>query len=212
VPNGLDTFGDVFSGGVLTGNVCFVTTPADAGLLQLYASSGFTGDEVFLDASAAPASTVPMPVLRGPQPDAASTEARQTPNPLATPVDVGEGWTLTVTVPAQDITDAVLAENQFNEPPPEGFRFIGVGVSFAYSGEASAAAFEVTLNAVSDSNVAVQPNCGVIPGEVDVFADIFSGGTADGTVCFVVPAEDVGTLTLYASTLFDGEYDFFATQ
>jgi len=68
------------------------------------------------------------------------------------------------------------------------------------------------VNAAGNTNVAFAQNCGVTPGEVDTFADVFAGGSAAGVLCFVVPAEDVGTLVLYASALFDDEYSFFATQ
>ena len=93
VPQELYTFGDVFSGGVLQGNVCFVTTPEDAATLQVYATGDFFGgDAVFIDASKPPVGAVPMTSLSGPQAGAASTPARLAPNPMGAAVDIGGGW------------------------------------------------------------------------------------------------------------------------
>jgi hypothetical protein len=210
-PNDLNLFNDIFSGGTIRGNLCFVTTPADTGTIQLYASTGFTGDSVFLDASATPTELAEMPPLVGVQPGTAAEEGRTNPTPIGTSADVGEGWSLALAGPATDITDAVLAENQFNEPPPEGSRFVGLPVRMAYSGDGTSNAFTVTISSVGNTNLQYSKECGVTPGELDTFADIFAGGVAEGQVCFVVPVEDLGTMTVYAGALFD-DVVFFATQ
>ena len=211
VPNELERFGDYFAGGVLTGNLCFVTTPADASALLLYANGDFFGDDdVFLTAATA-ASPTPMPVLSGPQPRASATEARTAPIAMNTPTDVGSGWQLAVTGAARDITDAVLAENQFNEPPPAGFRFVGIDVAYTYNGSGSDIALTATTSAVSISNVSLAKECGVIPGEVDVFSDVFTGGTVTGTICFVVPDGGIDGLVLY-TTSFDADTQYFGTR
>ena len=211
VPQGLDSFGEIFAGGVVVGNICFVTTPQDAGALQVYASGDFFGgDQIFLDASTAPANPVPMAALSGPQPGAASTNSRRAPNPIGTPADIGDGWKLTVSGPAADITDQVLAENQFNVPPPDGFRFIGVNVTYSYGGDGSASAFAVTTKAVGDTNLSLSTDCGVTPGEIDLTADIFSGGSVSGVVCFVAPAASPA-FVIYATADFTGSNAMFAT-
>ena len=211
IPNDLDQFSDMFGGGVIRGNLCFVTTPADTGLIQVYASTGFTGDEVFLDASVTPATVADMPTLPGIQAGTTSEEERTSPTPIGTGVDVGEGWSLAVTGPASDITDSVLSENQFNEPPPEGFRFVGVPVRMEYSGDSSSNAFAITVSAVGNTNLQYAEECGVIPGELDAFGDVFAGGVVEGQVCFVVPAEDLGSMTVYAGAFLE-DYAFFATS
>jgi hypothetical protein len=212
VPQELDSFGQLFSGAVIVGNVCFVTTPQDASTLQLYASGDlFGGDEVFIDASAAPTGAVTMVPLTGPQPGATSTPGRLAPTPVGVAAPIGEGWRLAVSGAARDITELVMADNEFNEPPPDGFRFIGVDVTYAYDGEGSASAFSVTANAVGDSNLALSTQCGVTPGEMDMTADIFSGGTVSGTLCFVAPATSP-TLVLYATADFLASSVMFATS
>lgn len=198
VPNELELFLDVFSGGVVVGNICFVTTPQDSTSLQLYASADYFGDDVFLEASGAAAGLSPIPGLSGPQAGAASTPKRLAPTALATAVDVGEGWTMTVTGAARDITDLVMTENQFNDPAPEGFRFIGIDVTYTYSGSGAASAYQVTSKVVGDDNVELSTNCGVVPGEVDNYSDVFAGGSVAGTICFVVPSARPN-IVLYAS-------------
>jgi hypothetical protein len=211
VPQELDSFGEIFAGGVVVGNICFVTTPQDAAALQVYASGDFFGgDQVFLDASSTPANVVQMAALSGPQPGATSTPPRLGSVPIGTPADIGAGWQLTVSGPAIDITDQVLAENQFNSPPPDGFRFIGVSVTYSYAGDGSASAFAVTTKAVGDSNMSLSTDCGVTPGEIDLTADIFAGGSVSGIVCFVAPAASP-TFVLYATADFTGANAMFAT-
>jgi hypothetical protein len=211
IPQELNSFGELFSGGVVVGNVCFVTTPEDAASLQLYASGQlFGGDDVFLATSPAPADAVPMPTLTGPQPEAASSPSRLTPTPRGVAVDIGEGWKLSVSGAARDITDETLAENQFNEHPPDGFRFIGIDVTYSYDGAGSASPFTVTTKAVGDDNRELGTECGVTPGEVDLSADVFSGGTVSGTICFVVPTNSTA-LVLYATAGSSGSNIMFAT-
>ena len=211
IPQDLNTFRPMFSGAVSVGNVCFVTTPEDAPSLQLYASGDlFGGAEVFLDASAAPAGVAPMAGLAGPQPGAASTPGRLAPTPIGTPVDIGAGWTLTVNAPAGDITGAVLAENEFNAAPPDGFLFAGVNVTYAYNGDGSGSAFSVTANAVGESNLTLDTQCGVTPDAIDLTTDVFAGGSVTGVVCFVAPAASPG-LVVYATADYLGSYVMFAT-
>jgi hypothetical protein len=211
LPQQLNTFGEVFSGGVMLGNICFVTTPDDAATLEVYATGDFFGgDQIFIDASEPPTGAVPMASLSGPQPGAASTPARLAATAIGAAADIGDGWQLTVAGPAADITDAVHAENEFNDPPPDGFRFIGVNVTYTYDGAGSASAFAVTANAVGSSNLPLAKDCGVIPGDFDLSADIFAGGSVGGTLCFVAPA-DSPELVVYATADFSANYVMFAT-
>ena len=117
-----------------------------------------------------------------------------------------------MTAPAHDITDAVAAENQFNEPPPDGSRFIAVDVALTYSGEGSDNGFTVTSRAVSTGNVSLGSNCGVIPNALDVATDVFSGGAISGAICFVVPVDQVAGLVPYLVAGFNAEPSTFAAQ
>ena len=208
LPDEIDLFTDVFAGGVVTGNLCFVTAPDDVASLQLYGLGDFFAEEgVFLDATTAPDAATPLATMVGPQPAAASTPRRLAPTPLATPVDLGDGWTMTG--PANDITDATMAFNDFNEPPPAGYRFIGLDVVYAFDGAGSSAAYSVTTKAVGDANVELSQECGDFPGAADTFIDLFAGGTTAGTICFVVPV-DSPQFVVYAWADFTVDATVFA--
>lgn len=212
IPQSLNLFNDAFAGAVAIGNLCFVTTAADHPVLQLSAVGDFlSSTDVFLAAQPPAAPPTPLAGFSGPQPGASTTAQRTAPTPINTPAEIGEGWTLTVVGPAQDITDLVMAENTFNDPPPEGFRMVGVGVSATYNGAGVGSAFDMTTKWVDAGNVQRDNFCGVIPDEFDDFADVASGGTLTGTMCFLVPTELTGTGVLYSVAGFDAEPVYFAT-
>ena len=116
-------------------------------------------------------------------------------------------WNVVVLEPIRDITDAVAEENQFNDPPEEGSRFMGVPIQVTYaSGPVPASLFELTFKAVGPSGVVLatfDPSCGVIPDELDTFAELFEGGTVEGNVCWSVPSGDIGDLTMIVEVFLD---------
>ncbi|MEZ5219885.1 MAG: hypothetical protein R2743_00185 [Ilumatobacteraceae bacterium] len=211
IPQSLNVFNDAFAGAVAIGNLCFVTTAADHPVLQLSAVGDFlSSNDVFLAAlppAAADTARRDEWTATGRADDRAAHRAD-------TDRHAGRdrrGWTLTVVGPAQDITDLVMAENSFNDPPPDGFRMVGVGVSATYSGAGVGSALDMTTKWVDAGNVQRDNFCGVIPDEFDDFADVASGGTLTGTMCFVVPTELTGTGVLYSVAGFDAEPVYFAT-
>ena len=52
--------------------------------------------------------------------------------------------------------------------------------------------------------------CGSVPNELDLFTELFAGGTASGTICFVVP-NDVDQIALFSTSDFTG-FIWFATS
>ena len=213
LPNQLDITLDVFAGGVVTGNICFVTTPEDVPNLQLYGSGDlFSGDDVFLAATGTPSESGRMATIPGIQDGAAASEAWRSPVPVGTSADIGDGWSATVSSPAYDVTDAVAAENQFNEPPPEGFRFVAVDLALTFNGEGSDNGFTVATKAVSTGNVQLGGNCGVVPNQIDPAVDVFTGGTIAGAACFIVPADQIAGLVAYLVGGFSAAPTMFATS
>lgn len=221
IPDEVDLFADVYSGGVVVGNRCFVTTPGDFPAAQLFATGDpFSFDDsepafLALDPVPAPGAVVALAPMTGLHEGTSLYDARSNPAPVGTAAEIGDGWSFSVDGPATDITDAVLAENQFNEAPPEGYRFVGVPVTYTYNGsEPTGQAFLVTTSAVGSANTALRGSCGVVPGGIDTFAEIVPGGSLSGTFCVVVPADDLanGTWQVYAWATFDETYDFFAVS
>ena len=210
-PDEANLFNYVFSGGVVVGNACFVAPIDQAGTFQLFGKGDFFADDgVYLELGTPASPVQPMSFLSGPQPGAASTAARLAPTAIGVTTAVGSDWQLTVTGPARDITADVLSENEFNSPPPDGFHYVGVDMSFAYSGAASASPAQVSIGSVGTDNVQHSGYCGVVPNELDLYTDLFAGGTATGTMCFVVP-DGVTGLTLFATSDFNG-FTWFATS
>jgi hypothetical protein len=198
----------MFEGGVTTGDICFAVPSDDISGLQLSLQGGFSTDrQIIFDPSAAADSPVPVTGSRGPAPDGELTAARQSPTPLAEPVDLGEGWTITIVGIEPDATATITGANDFNEPPAAGFVYSLVEYELSYDGEEqSASGFAVTVDVVGDSNVSGIPNCNVgdVPDEIDRFTDVFKGGSIAGNQCFVVDASDLDSLVVIASA------DFFS--
>ena len=211
VPDEVDFFNYVFSGGVLIGNACFIAPIDQAGTFQLFGKGDFFADEgVYLELATPAASVQPMAALAGPQPGAASSAARLAPAAIGVATAVGSDWQVTVNGPARDITAEVLAENQFNTPPPAGYHFVGIDMTYTYNGSASASPASVSIGSVGADNVQHDGYCGLVPGEIDLYTDLFAGGSASGTRCLVVP-DDGSTLALFATADFNG-FIWFATS
>lgn len=211
VPDEVSFFNYVFSGGVVVGNACFIAPIAEAGSFQLFGKGDFFAEDgVYLALGTAGPDIQPMTGLAGPQPGAASTAARLAPTPLGTTTAVGPDWQVTVAGPARDITAEVLAENSFNEPPPAGYHYVGVDMTFAFNGSASASPAQVSLGSVGSDNVQHSGYCGVVPGEIDLYTELFAGGTASGTYCMIV-ADGASGVGLFATADFSG-FTWFATS
>lgn len=143
--------------------------------------------------------------------EAADIGSRQDPLPYEQPIDLtwstvgdadGSVWTTTIG-PPRDITDAVLAENEFNDPPPDGVRFVGFEAEITLVDaevEPLAPSFNVSWEILGGATARVYNSttidtesfgCGVAPNDFDDFAEVFAGGTLSGTVCVPVPVEDL---------------------
>jgi hypothetical protein len=115
-------------------------------------------------------------------------------------------------------TKAILAENMFNDPPPDGMQFYLISLSLTYHGADTGNAYGLTWKAVDANNVAYttyDPSCGVIPQEFNAGADVFPGGTITGNICFVVDSSTAKTLVLYAEPSFsfgDDDRVWFSVQ
>jgi len=133
-----------------------------------------------------------------PPPPAVGT--RDNPYPLGASVALGDGWKMKVVSSTPDATAAVLAENQFNDPPKSGEQFFIVRVTATYEGSGSDT-FDGSfrLRAVGASAVGYstfENSCGVIPDEISS-AEVFSGGSITGNECWAIKSSDASSLVLY---------------
>ena len=217
LPNDLDSSRDVFSGGSLSGQICFDVDAGDADSLVLYASTGWSSvEDIFFSLFEESGSPTGVSTRIGPVDGAASSSNRSGPNPTGTSALIGGGWVLVVNGSNPDGTAEVMAENQFNDPPPDGHVFFLIEVVLTNEGpEKQDSAFFVDIGAVGDGNVEYDAfGCGVIPNELDTFTELFPGGSISGDVCFVVPESEAGSdVVVYASgEVFGDEMVYFATD
>jgi hypothetical protein len=135
---------------------------------------------------------------------------REAPVAPGDTVRVGD-WDVTVLSATSDATAAVLAENEFNEPPADGHQFYVVELSVTYQGNESEAPFVgLTITSVGDSAVAYdafEAYCGVIPSELDTFSEVFPGGTQTGNLCWSVRSSDADSLVLIVDNAFSFDQD-----
>jgi RTX calcium-binding nonapeptide repeat (4 copies) len=124
---------------------------------------------------------------------------RERPFTLGVANPTEDGWSLQVTSFTPDATAAVLAENQFNDPPSDGqvFSIARVRATRTAPGADSFSSL-LRLRTVGSAAVVYTSfgnSCGVIPDPVSD-QDVFTGGTVEGNVCWSVPSGEVGSLVL----------------
>jgi hypothetical protein len=158
------------------------------------------------------AETTNPPTTRAPSPDG----TRESPISLGQATRVGD-WTMHVTSVVPNAIDAIMAENQFNDPPAPGHQFFMVTLEMTYGGSTSGDAYsDFSYDALGPSNVVYeefQAGCGVIPSDISDSGEAFPGGVVSGNVCWSVTPEDAAALqmVLTPTASFDDEdRTFFA--
>lgn len=134
----------------------------------------------------------------GDQPSGDGAGTRSNPYPLGSTVS-GDGWSVTINSVDLDANDAIAAENQFNEPAPEGMTYIMVNATIAYTGDSDEGEMPwTTIEYVTvDGNTISQS--GVTPDALDTVSDLYAGGSTTGNVSLVVPADTVSEGVLAVS-------------
>jgi hypothetical protein len=149
--------------------------------------------------------------LRPPPPPAPAVGTRTNPLPLGAPLDISvnggaEHWRVRIVSIQPDGTAAVMAANQFNDPPAAGNQFFLVAVEVDYvSGTQSwnpGIRIADDLNAVGPSNVVYSTfgttsRCGVIPDSIGDKGDLLPGGSQVGNICWQVPTAEAGSLVAF---------------
>lgn len=194
IPDSIDDAGETFPGGIVSGNVCWSVTAEDAADLVMLLEESFSFNDTrivyVLDPTmeAIEANVSTSSGLSG-APSTAIGESTR----------VGD-WLVRVVEVTPDATDAVLAENSFNDAPEAGHQFFIAALEAEYVGTESGV-FWVDMNtkAVGVSGVAYEgfdASCGVIPDSIDDAGETFPGGVIMGNVCWSVTAEDAAALVM----------------
>ena len=204
----IDEISEVFPGGSLRGFMCWPVRAEDAAGLVLFVEEAFN----FGDSSVFMAIPQPGVVHEAPPAEPGGIEGGEVGsrgNPVAAGVTARVGdWDVAVLSAVPDATAAVLAENQFNDPPREGRQFYMVEIAATYRGEGSEFLWSgLTVSALGESSVAYQggfeDSCGAIPGEIDEISEVFPGGSLRGFMCWPVRAEDAAGLVLFVEEAFN---------
>jgi hypothetical protein len=207
---------ELFVGGVVDGELCFAVPNDQVDDLLITASAGFGLDrEVFFDPTASGAATVAVESTSGPAPDGRLSSDRMNPTPVGETVDLGDGWSITVLGFDSDATSSLLAANEFNDPPPDGFVYSFVDYELRYDGtEDSQNAITVDVGLVGDSNVSADDFCLIsdVPNEIERYTDLFVGGAISGNQCFVADRTDLDSLVLYAGVGFGDDIEVLALR
>jgi len=135
--------------------------------------------------------------------------------PLGQTAVVPPGWEVTVLGVDEDAWPEVQAENQFNDPPEQGYRMVMVTLrvtNIQTKDEAvriSAGDFEL-VGSRNQVYKTYERSCGVTPNSLE--AELFPQGTADGTVCLQAGIDETGLLLIASPSWDEEDQRYFALQ
>lgn len=132
---------------------------------------------------------------------AASTQAA--PIPLGTDTEVAAGWNLKVNSAELDGNATAAAANQFNTPEA-GKQFVIVNVTITNASDQPGEPYiNMKLSLLPQSGVAIDSSImAMIPGEIDLMAQMQPGASATGNITFQVPSAEVAGTVLLGQSLF----------
>jgi hypothetical protein len=117
--------------------------------------------------------------------------------PLAAGTVVATGsWQVTFSNIVPDATDAVVAENEFNTPPPEGHQYFMFQIDATFEGEGSRFAWDDLVFGVYLDNALHTEYCGIVPDDLLSAPEVYAGGAVAGNVCVTVPSDGVENAVL----------------
>jgi hypothetical protein len=133
---------------------------------------------------------------------------REKPVPIGTTVDLGDSWQVTVMNVIPDATNAVIRENQFNDPPKAGNQFFLARIQAKYTGSGSDTfGGSYRLRAVGPSSVGYstfENSAGVIPDPLPD-SELFSGGVVEGNIGWEIKSSDASSLVMYDNPISFGD-------
>ena len=170
-----------------------------------------TPDPTTQQTTSTPTTDAPKPTdepTQSKSPEAGDPGTRDNPLPLGSTVAL-EGWDVTVNSFTPNATDAVLAENQFNDVPEAGSNYALVNVTVKRTIAEEGYPFEVLASFVTDGGNVVDDSFAVVPEDLTLFSELYEGGEATGNIAFILPIDQAGTIRMRAGYSTDEE-QFFA--
>lgn len=138
---------------------------------------------------------------------AAKTGTRETPHPIGSVIE-SKDWRVVVNSVTLAATDAVVAANQFNDPPAAGSEYILVNYSVTYIGDdanGQTPAFVSVEHVTADGRTVNSYDKSVVEPDPISSNALFKGGSATGNQAFEVPSATAaqGVLAVRAGMLGD---------
>lgn len=140
--------------------------------------------------------------------------SRDDPLALGESFELGD-YTVRVIGVDTDAEDAAMAENEFNDPAAEGEQFVMIGVEATYNGEETGLPWiDLAFSVVGSGGNTFNDDCGVIPDDLMMIDELYSGASATGNACVRVDADQVEGATIAVEDFmsFDGEPVFVAIE
>ncbi len=190
--------------GIVTNVIGFGTTPEEQEILSGIVEEG--GGELYSSSNAGQLISAVFDILEelNVVAETGSGETRDSPLGVGRTGKVGD-YEVTVLTVTPDATDAVAAENQFNDPPASGDQFFIARLSVTYVGsETGNPAFDLNYQSVGDrskSYTIFNNGCGVYPEQSYNVTELFEGGSAEFNVCWAISSDDAHSLVMYIEPL-----------
>lgn len=144
------------------------------------------------------------------EPGSSDLGTRDQPLPLGSSIATDE-WQVTVNSFTADATAAVLAENQFNDPPADGHAYALANVTVTRVGADSGHTMLVSVDYITaGGNVLHSYDAMAVAPDSLGLEELFEGASVTGNVVFAIPAGDAGVLRVEPGMFTDEA--FFATS
>lgn len=137
-----------------------------------------------------------------------ATNSRDNPYPVGSAITEGD-WTVTVNEVTLDATQAVLDEDEFNDPPPAGSQYLMVNITALYEGadpQGETPSPRIEYVTASGNTINDYDHFAYLPeSEFNSGNTLYQGASTTGNLVFAVPTEDVteGVLAIRAHVLGD---------
>lgn len=144
----------------------------------------------------------------------AGSGTRENPSPLGSVIE-SDDWRVVVNSVNLAATDAVLAANQFNDPPAEGSEYILVNYSVTYIGDdpnGQTPGFVSVEYVTADGRTINSFDKSVVEPEAITSSTLYKDGTATGNTAFEVPSATAGQGVLAIRPGMLGDKVFVAVQ
>lgn len=153
----------------------------------------------------APTTTRPPRTTTTPPTTSPEEGTRDNPYEVGTPLITTDGVEVTVTGVNPEAAAAIAAENRFNDPEPDGMRYVMVNLAVTNSSDEPIRPWlELQVNAIGSLNQVHETCRAVLPDSIRDAPELYPGGAASGNECVVVPEEELldGSLLIMVAPRF----------